>query len=629
MQYPKPLQRARSPPPALSMEQNGHDGQGDHGGNAAKRRRLQGSVVGRGGPGMEDYILPKRSANGHSDWVRREPGSGAYRRSMSPIENIGSSEQSLHHSGSPHHPGPSPYPQPPSRSQDPHGYMRDHPPPHLGQHRYMLNVHHGNGQYHSTPSMSMSRYPMHPPPPPPRVQPPPPHPSQHPSQPPQHPQQQHPHPHAQQAHPHSQSQHHMHQQSPHAYVHSSHSPRDMDDSMHPSSQYASGWNQRLPGYATVSSSSSNTRLSSTGIVHSTGPPPNSPPMYPRYSQGGPQQPYHHQQYHAQGAPPAGNEYHPSEPSQSQAPPPPPSQGGHHYSSGSSPTQGVAQPINGYPAPYHHDGHMDRERERANGGSNVTGGPAHLPPISLPHPAHPGHHQSLPRPNDLLHQQEQGPPPPSHHHQFGQHRRQPSSPMSGVVIGAPGSHPAPAAAASGISTSTDVLQQTRQDLQREVSHLSMLLGRAAAVLNGLDQVLDPHHAGASGSPPVPHSIRESGSPVGHGYAPPPHGHSHSHAPPPPQPGAPLTNDVKTNSALASLMALSGSGGPGRSNATARLDEREMQHLQQQQQPPMPLYSKQQPPPPSSSQQPPPPPHHGSAPPPPRYTQALSYPLPRRS
>ncbi|KAG0301351.1 putative electron transfer flavoprotein subunit, partial [Dissophora globulifera] len=626
LQYPKPLQRPRTPPLVAPMEQASHDGQGDMGSNSAKRRRLQSSTSGRGAPVMEDYILPKRPSNGgHPEWSRRDQGPGGYRRSMSPIENIGNGDHGHHLANSPHNQGP-PYGQQPSRHQDVHGHMMDYNPSHPGPPRYVLNVHPGQGQYHSTPSMSMSRYPMHPPPPHSRAHAPPPpvHPSQHP--PPQQQHQQHPHAHPP---PHSQSQHHMHQQ---AYAHSPHASRDMDESMHATSQNASGWNQRLPGYATVSSSSSNTRLSSTGIVHSSGPPPpNSPPLYPRYSQGGPQPPYHHQQYRGQGSSQVGHDYHPSEPSQLQAQAPPPPQGGHHYGSGSSPTQGSIPPANsGYEAPYHHppqmvnpgvnEGHLDRERERVVSGGGA-GGPTHLPPISIPHPSHQGHHPSLPRSNDLLHQQEQGPPPPPlpHHHQYGQHRRQPSSPpvpMNGVAIGAPGGHPTPPAApSSALPNNADALQQTRQDLQLQMSHLSMLLGRAAAVLNGLDQALDPHHSGAAGSPPVPHSIHESGSPISHGYPPPPpHGHGHGHPPPAQQAGtsASLTNDVTTNSALASLMALSASGGPGRPGATVRHDEREMQHLQPQQS--MPLYSNQ--PPNQQQQQPSQPSHHGSAPSPSR-------------
>ncbi|KAF9904847.1 hypothetical protein EC991_002275 [Linnemannia zychae] len=204
--------------------------------------------------------------------------------------------------------------------------------------------------------------------------------------------------------------------------------------------------------------------------------------------------------------------------------------------------------------------------------------------------------------------------------------QPSSPplsMNGVAIGNTGSHappPQPPASSSvnGVAaTSTDVLQQTRQDLQREVSHLSMLLGRAAAVLSGLDQALDPNHAAPNGGyvpppgphqggpppgpPPASHSIRESGSPVGHGYAPPPshsghphgHGPANSHGPPPPPPssqhapGPPpsmMPNDVKTSSALG-LMALSSSAGPSHPGMLAggRHDDRDMQQHHQVPQP----------------------------------------------
>ncbi|KAG0080459.1 hypothetical protein BGZ90_012240 [Linnemannia elongata] len=204
-------------------------------------------------------------------------------------------------------------------------------------------------------------------------------------------------------------------------------------------------------------------------------------------------------------------------------------------------------------------------------------------------------------------------------------------MNGVAIGNTGGHPPPPASSSinGVAaTSTDVLQQTRQDLQREVSHLSMLLGRAAAVLSGLDQALDPSHAAANGGypppppgphqgpppgPPVaPHSIRESGSPVGHGHAPPPQPPSSHHAQGPPSQSM-MPNDVKTNSALG-LMALSSSAGPGHPGMLAggRHDDRDMQQHHQQV--------------PQSQ-------HHGPPPPPvSRYPQAMSYssyPLPRRS
>ncbi|KAF9548999.1 hypothetical protein EC957_004991 [Mortierella hygrophila] len=226
-------------------------------------------------------------------------------------------------------------------------------------------------------------------------------------------------------------------------------------------------------------------------------------------------------------------------------------------------------------------------------------------------------------------------------------------MNGVAIGNTGGHPPPpptpaSSSINGVAaTSTDVLQQTRQDLQREVSHLSMLLGRAAAVLSGLDQALDPSHAAANGGypppppgphqgpapgpPAAPHPIRESGSPVGHGYAPPPphgghphgHGPANSHAPPPPSPSSQLAqgpppqsmmpNDVKTSSALG-LMALSSSAGSSHPGMLAggRHDDRDMQ--QHHQQVPQPQ-------------------HHGPSPTSvSRYPQAMSYssyPLPRRS
>ncbi|KAG0281351.1 putative electron transfer flavoprotein subunit [Linnemannia exigua] len=660
LQYPKPLPRPRTPPPASGMEPNGHDGQMDPSGTPTKRRRILASSS-----NGQDYR--------NAEW--NQPG--MHRRSMSPGEGIG--EQDRHHSGSPHQGssyGQQPPPPPASHSQDGHGHMRDHASSHPSQPRFIVNVHQGNGQYQHTQSMSMSRYSMYPPPAPRSQQPPaqaPP--AQHPSH--QHPQQQqqqqqqHGNPLQQQGHPHppqppSQHEHHHHAQSGHGYPPQGHGPRDMED--HPTSQYSSGWNQRLPGYSTVSSSSSNTRLSSTGIVHSTATQPHSPTLYPRYSQGGQQPPYHHPQYRGQGAQPEHEYHHPEGPSpqSSQPPPPPQQQGSHHYSSGSSPVQGNATHTpSGYSNSYLHpmpppmmnsgsnDGHS--ERERSAGSVGAPSGSSHLPPISMSHPSHPNHRQSLPRASDLMHQQDQPPPPhPGHHHSYSPHRRQPSSPplpMNGVTIGNTGGHapPPPPPASSSISgvaaTSTDVLQQTRQDLQREVSHLSMLLGRAAAVLSGLDQALDPNHAASNGGyappppgphqggpppgpPPASHSIRESGSPVSHGYAPPPphgghphgHGPANGHGPPPssqhaqgPPPSSMMPNDVKTSSALG-LMALSSSAGPVHPGMLAggRHDDRDMQ--QHHQQVPQPQ-------------------HHGPPPPPiSRYPQAMSYssyPLPRRS
>jgi hypothetical protein len=95
--------------------------------------------------------------------------------------------------------------------------------------------------------------------------------------------------------------------------------------------------------------------------------------------------------------------------------------------------------------------------------------------------------------------------------------------------------------SGGLPNTEVLQQTREDLQREVSHLSMLLGRAAAVLNGLDQALGPNNASdggaGGGADPKTYPLAAIAAL-----------------------GA-LPTDLKTSSALASLMALSASGNVG--------------------------------------------------------------------
>ncbi|KAF9416421.1 putative electron transfer flavoprotein subunit [Podila epigama] len=627
IQYPKPLNHNRPPPPPppSSLE----NGDGDL---PSKRRRLHSSNDGRG-PGSDDYILPKRTANGQGEWTRRDQQ--GRRRSMSPIEGMGSD----HHSSSPHHHTP-PYSTQGGRPQDQqqHGQMRD---PQQPSSRYTPNVHQGNGHYYTPPSMTMSRYPTHhyqshrsqpPPPPVPAGQHPPPPPQSHHSQPPP--------PHHGQQHP--SHLHHQapppphHQQHPQDYPPMASRPGDMDESMHPTSQYSSGWNQRLPGYATVSSSPFNTRLSSTGIVHSTGaPPPNSPPLYPRYPTGGPQS-SHYPLYRPSGSSQQqGHEYHPAE-SQPQGPPQqsPGSlapHNGHPYDPRGSPSRGTAPQTSGYstsyryPAPGIHKGgpggdlHPERDHER--GLANGTNGAPMVHPQHMSHPVHPGpsshHPPPLARPSEGMH------PEPSHAaHQlpYSHHRRQPSSPphqhmngVNGVPGGAP---PTPGVnGTGGQPTNTDVLQKTRQDLQREVSNLSMLLGRAAAVLSGLDQALD---GGATGSPPNPHhtiqvNARETLSPVGPGgYNHHHHGpHSnggHSHTPPASMPG-----DMNTSSALSSLMALSASNGPNHVGVPAHHDEHDMQKAPA---PPGPQHYASQ--------------HHHGPPPVPvsRYPQALPYPLPRR-
>ncbi|KAF9383269.1 hypothetical protein CPC16_008984, partial [Podila verticillata] len=414
-------------------------------------------------------------------------------------------------------------------------------------------------------------------------------------------------------------------------------PGEMEE---PASQYSSssGWNQRLPGYSTVASSPFTTRLSSTGIVHSTGPPPpNSPPHYPRYPTGTSSSNY---PLYRPAGPSQGHEYLASEaqqgPQGQQGQQGPQAQGtmaphgGHPYGSRSSPSQGSVPQTSGYSTSYHHPapGHKaaadihERERGLANGGP-ASGAQSHLPPISMPHQPHPSHsthpahpaqpgHHPLPRPSEIMH--EQGHPS---HNPYGHHRRA-SSPPHNAINGAPGG--SPLAPGPGVPNSNDVLQKTRQDLQREVTNLSMLLGRAAAVLSGLDQALDPHNAGATGSPPGPHHImqvnvhtpHENDSPV-HGYNHGGHGnhihasHNHGHGHPPSTSMTPPTSmpsDMTTNSALASLMALGSSGGPAHPGAPARHEEHEMM-------PPGPHYVS----------------HHG--PPPSRYPQAIPYPLPRRS
>lgn len=552
---PKPLQRPpkskqlkstsepSAPPIASDLEPNDNDPQGQKQGRAAtKRRKVQNSIAPRGVPAIEDFIQPKRSANGQTEWIRQEPGVTDAHRSVSPIENIGRgrSDDRDHHFG--HNSSYSQAP-PPSRSQEQNGSSHDHSsqqqsssssPGHSQQpSRYLYNVHQGNGQYQSSQSMTMSRYPMHslPPPPPPRSQrqSPPhsahsPHHGQHLPLPQQH------------------SQH--HQLSQHHYQHEQHHPDDitmqgyqglhgprgghMDDSMH-ASQYpapSSGWNHRLPGYATVSSNTFSTRLSSIGIVHSSGPSPNSPPGYSRQE---PTSPYAH--------------------SQSMRP-----QGHDSYGPGSSRTSSGRDGRSGYGTSYHHHGlssilnpirdNSSRENDNDRGGVD---GSAHLPPISMP--SSNTQHQPLPRASEILHQHQESSGPhhslhpqqhQSHHHSsYSQQQQQPqqqprhSSP--------PPLPPSSAAAPSGGLPNTEVLQQTREDLQREVSHLSMLLGRAAAVLNGLDQALGPNNASEGGAGGGADAKTNPLAAIAALSA--------------------LPTDLKTSSALASLMALSASGNVG--------------------------------------------------------------------
>ncbi|KAG0242021.1 putative electron transfer flavoprotein subunit [Actinomortierella wolfii] len=673
---------ARPSSPPLPDETDTNDPHGHH--TATKRRRLQsgtgpnGTTGGHQGrvPNIEDYITPKRTANGQTEWIRRDPHDR--RRSMSPIENIGSThhEEGQHRMGDRYG----------AHNQGYHHQQGQQPPPQ--QHappRYLYNVHQGNGQPYHQPMMTMSRYPMHPPPPPPRVSSGPPQSPQHHSQqqqqqqpPQQAPQQQQQQP---PQSPHHHPYHHQHS-SPH-HSHPSHmqgnyqppiAPRMNDmDSMHSphspyGSSYASGWNHRLPGYATVSSSAFNTRLSSTGIVHSSGPGPGSPPLYPR--QGPPPAQHQHYQYyrsstHSQpnstppssNGPSQGRGYHRSESPVPQGPPPPSSG---HYGSGAPPNQGTpasAPPPSGYSS-YHHHQLPPLVSGASSGHSPAPSGsgppPAHhLPPISMP-PS--GHHVPLPRPSDIVHgehhmhpptsQQLQAQTPPSQQQQatpshYQHHQRRPSSPNGPPPP--PSSSSALAALTNGgPMPNAEILQQTRQEIQREMSHLSMLLGRAAAVLSGLDQALGnvTANAGVHSSPTSASNGNNGGNgangvapgqapPKSNGASPPMHSTTvvreaaspgNPSLPPPPVANGHSSVDPKTSSALASLMALSASGGPPPPGYNGRPSMSHDDHVVDQgQQPP-------QPPQPSQQQQPqvPPPQHHM----PPRIHQAMPYPLPRR-
>ncbi|KAF8946064.1 putative electron transfer flavoprotein subunit [Haplosporangium gracile] len=528
----KPISEPSAPPTASDLEPSDNNPQGQKQGRATtKRRKVQSSIAPRGVPAIEDFIQPNRSANGQTEWLRQEPGATDVHRSVSPIENIGrgrSDDRDHHYSHS------SSYNQTPpsSRSQEQNGSSRGQSsqqrsssssPGHSQQpSRYLYNVHQGNGQYQSSQSMTMSRYPMHslPPPPPPRNQR---QPSLHSTHSPHHGQHLPPPP---QQH----SQHHQHE---HHYHHEQHHPDDitmqgyqglhgprsghMDDSML-SSQYSapsSGWNHRLPGYATVSSNTFSTRLSSTGIVHSSGPDPNSPPGYPRQE---PTSPYAH--------------------SQSMR-----SQGHDSYGPRSPGTSDGRDGRSGYSSSYHHGlssilnpmrGNNSRENDNDHGGVD---GSTHLPPISMP--SSNTQHQPLPRASEILHQRQEASGPHHSHHYSSYSQQQEQPPRHASPPPPPSTS---AAAPSGGLPNTEVLQQTREDLQREVSHLSMLLGRAAAVLNGLDQALGPNNAsgGAGGGGGADAKTNPMAAIAALGA---------------------LPTDLKTSSALASLMALSASGGDG--------------------------------------------------------------------
>ncbi|KAF9908306.1 putative electron transfer flavoprotein subunit [Linnemannia zychae] len=613
-----------APPTASDLEPSIDDPQGQKQGRAnTKRRKVQSSIAPRGVPAIEDFILPKRSANGQTEWLRQETGDGTpdAQRSISPIESIGQSrnqgdrDRHYGHSSS-YSQGP-----PTSHSQEQNGSSHDHPshqqqpssppPGHTQQpSRYLYNVHQGNGQYQSSQSMTMSRYPMHSlPPPPPRSQrQSPPHHGQHLPPPPQHHSQQH-HQHSQQHH-YQQERHHPDDITMQGYQ-GLHGPRGshMDDPMHSSSQFSapsSGWNHRLPGYATVSSNTFSTRLSSIGVVHSSGPSPNSPPL--GYSRQEPTSPYAH--------------------SQSMR-----SQGHDSYGSG-SPSSGGRDGRSGYSSSYHNYHGLPSilnpmRNSNSRGGDNDRGS-VDLPPISMPS-SNIQQHQQLPRASEILHQRQEssGPSHHSHHHSQQQHHSHhhssysqqqrhssPPLPASSPSASATVASGAPASSVGSGNTglpNTEVLQQTREDLQREVSHLSMLLGRAAAVLNGLDQALGPNanSSSNSGGDAKTNPLAAIAALGASG----------------------LAADLKTSSALASLMALSASGdlggAPHSGSSSAPTQGQTVSEGSSQQ--PSQTQSKEQPGPSTSSTRDTYGHTNGSIPPPPplsnRHTH-MSYPLPRR-
>ncbi|KAF9108846.1 putative electron transfer flavoprotein subunit [Mortierella sp. AM989] len=579
----------------------------DLGSTAAKRRRQQDTNETRNVPAIEDFIQPKRSANGQSEWRREQDTQPNATRSISPTESISSRGHGHGHGRGYGHSydrrngrdgddregrrySSSPYSEHISRFQDQndmssHGYQHQSSPGRSQSPRY-LNLHQSSGQYQTTQSMSMSRYPIYPPPSLSRNHQETSH--QHENSPPQqHPQQQQHRP----EHRHYQQEDHhprgitMQGYQGHHYL--SHRSTDMDDGVRHhqlssssfSSHSSSGWNTRLPGYATVSSASThNSRLSSTGVVRPLGRSSNSPQLYPRQGHTDPVEPYSH--YRSSESPHHG--YRRGESPQSQHSyhshsTPPPHSRSHSHSHSYSPGPPQTVPTNGggpgYASPYHHalpsilnPTHDSDSGDRTNG----VGRSAQLPPISMPSPHH---HQSLPRASEILQHHSQLHHSHHSHHfhpqqqqqqqHYSSHLRRPSSPgghlpppeaLPAKPLTPPlpsTSLPVPNTSSGAVSTTstsllagdaltnTEVLQKTRQDLQREVSHLSMLLGRAAVVLSGLDQALGPSGA--------PNGVIE----------PPRHEHDHDLGH-----NLTLSTDIKTNSALASLMALSASGGADR-------------------------------------------------------------------
>ncbi|KAF9437227.1 putative electron transfer flavoprotein subunit [Entomortierella beljakovae] len=558
-------------------ELNSDDAQNENlGGTATKRRRTQEKNESRSVPPIEDYIQPKRSTNGHTEWHREQAAQPNLGRSMSPIESIGNGGHGhghRHEYGHRHDRGYDGRDRPGDDDRDSHSYGSASPysqhstrfqDEHQSSSRYSqpsrhLNLHQSSGQYQPTHSMSMSRYPFYPPPlssrshlgsshqhqlPPPseRTQ--------------QRSEDRHYQPQPDDHHPQG-----ITMQGYQGHYHS-HRSNDAEDGMHhqthPSSytsHSSSGWNTRLPGYATVSSSSSSygSRLSS-GATRPLGAS-NSPTSSHRYldhRNSTSAESYSHyrsaesprHRYHREDSPPTSHSLSHS----------------HSYNglSQTAPGNSISDGSN-YSSSYHHSISSIMNSNSENSSENVsgrTGGRStQLPPITLPSPHH---NQTLPRASEILqhHPHQDLRSHHLHHPQqqqqqqqhYSSHSRRLPSPGSTIPphdshsaksltpppTSAPSAPTAPSVAGLGADslTNTDVLQKTRQDLQREVSHLSMLLGRAAAVLSGLDQALGPNGTAPATTATTTAAAQENN--------------------PPP------TSDLTTNSALASLIALSNSG-----------------------------------------------------------------------
>ncbi|KAG0302341.1 putative electron transfer flavoprotein subunit [Dissophora globulifera] len=95
----RPKQKLDNPQPAIAsdMDQSDMDSPAEvqaemAGHTATKRRRVQELSSGRGVPAIEDFIQPKRSANGQTEWLRHDHATSGHRgrRSTSPMDMSGS-----------------------------------------------------------------------------------------------------------------------------------------------------------------------------------------------------------------------------------------------------------------------------------------------------------------------------------------------------------------------------------------------------------------------------------------------------------------------------------------------------------------------------------------------------------